>query len=127
MQGLNRAISFILGLIVVVVFIAVVSGKIKLGSIIPSLSRTTTKAVVSPTPTPTGTAPAVTQTNTTTNTYKTNGNTASNTTGGTTKGGTNTVTNVTTIPNTGVPTLLIPFFLSSGIVGTFLRKIGKKS
>lgn len=125
MQGLNKAISFILGLIVVVVFIAIVSGRLKIGNLLPALSKNTITPTITMTPTPTNTPNSnmgstgtndtnVQQTGTTTNQYQQNQ---------TSKGG---VSNVNNIPNTGAPTLLLPFAISALLGGVLLRRSGKK-
>ena len=118
MQGLNKAISFILGLVVVVVFIAIVSGRIQLGKLIPTFSSgTKTASNITPTPSPVSTTPAMEQTGTETHSYQTTNEKQTTGTPG---------SNVKTIPNTGAPTLLIPFALSGMASGLFLRKKGKK-
>ena len=118
MQGLNKAISFILGLVVVVVFIAIVSGRIQLGKLIPTFSSgTKTASNITPTPSPVSTTPAMEQTGTETHSYQTTNEKQTAGTPG---------SNVKTIPNTGAPTLLIPFALSGMASGLFLRKKGKK-
>jgi hypothetical protein len=118
MENMNKIISFILGLIVVIVFIAVISGRLKLGEKVASLTKSGTATKTTPTPTPVTTANNVT----TTNRYATNTTTTTNTT---TKGG-NTVQGVNSIPNTGAETALIPTALSMFGAGMFLRKAGKK-
>jgi hypothetical protein len=112
MDSFNKIISFVLGLVVVIVFFAVITGRINFRKGLPSLS---TPLSVTPTQTPAGNktmTPAPTQKagSTVTNTYgsyKTDGKT-------------------TTIPATGLPTLFIPSLLAAAATGGFLRKIGKK-
>ncbi len=125
MDNLNKLISFGLGLIVVVVFLAVVTGKINLGK---NVAKLTGKNSPTPTKTKTTTSneinnykdgtskitPASTLVvqdtkNKTTNTYQAGEKAPS------------------TIPATGAPTLLIPLLLSSVGGGVLLKKIGKRS
>ena len=125
MDNVNKIISFILGLIVVIVFIAIVTGKFNLGKSIKSLSSakvtpTVTPAFIHPSTEATNSyvvTPAVTKPLTTYPTgskisqYNSNGS-------GTQVGG----RNLSAIPNTGAPTFLIPLVLSMLAGGTFLRK-----
>ena len=125
MDNLNKLISFGLGLIVVVVFLAVVTGKINLGK---NITKLTGKNSPTPTKTKTTTSnemnnykddtskitPASTlivqdTKNKTTNTYQAGEKAPS------------------TIPATGAPTLLIPLLLSGIGGGALLKKIGKRS
>ncbi|NMB84002.1 hypothetical protein GYA28_01810 [Candidatus Roizmanbacteria bacterium] len=106
MENMNKIVSFILGLVVVVVFLAIVSGKIKLGG---KLSNITGAVKTTPTPTVsklTLPTPQITQYNQ----YQTQKNNGA----------------VKTIPATGSPTLLVPFVLTGLGSGLFLRKSGKK-
>lgn len=125
MEQFNKALSFVLGLIVVAVFIVIASGKINLKNIKFPIAKTTTKAVPSPTPTPKKT-PVTTGTTsnaqTGTNTQQ-NANYHSYASNGTTKGGAPVPSS---IPNTGVPIVLFPTLMSSLSAGIFLRFSGKK-
>jgi hypothetical protein len=114
MEGLNKAISFILGLVVVVVFIAVLTGRINLSSRLSFLGKVvkTTATKTNLTPTPSGQKISTIiisppQTKSTNNYYnvkvKTNG----------------------TIPSTG-PTMFFPLLTTSLLIGSYLRKQGKK-
>lgn len=123
MDSFNKVISFILGLVVVLVFFAVVTGKINF----KSKTSSTSKSILTPTPaqknssgffglfksaTPTPTQkPSNITISGTNNTYKQ----------------TNQVSNSTakSIPSTGLPTLFIPVLFSSLVGGSFLRKAGK--
>jgi hypothetical protein len=98
MDSFNKIISFVLGLVVVVVFLAVISGRLNLGS---------KKASPTPTPTPTPTVAGtsiskVTISQTPINNYQ----------------------NPKTIPSTG-PELLFPLVFSSFLSGLYLKKTGK--
>jgi len=107
MDSFNKVISFVLGLVVVLVFFAVVMGKIKLpGKLSSSFAKTT------PTPTPISTVKINEQTN--------------NSVGGSVLGNSYKVSKPGSIPATGIPTLFIPSLLASGLGGVFLRKTGRK-
>jgi hypothetical protein len=120
MEQFNKVISFVLGLVVVIIFLAVATGRINLKKgIWPfTTARTTpTAARSTPTPTPRGGTLSLNQTQrnqtkvnvpTPNANYRSyNGSTPSN------------------IPNTG-PELLIPMAISSLLGGAFLKKMGKK-
>ncbi len=100
-----------LGLIVVVVFLAIVSGRIDLRRRFPQLfSRTRIASGVTPTPTPMVESQQ-------TNTYQTN--TQEN---GLTKKTTQTnYYTPKTIPATGSPTILLPIIITGLGVGSYLR------
>jgi len=126
MDSFNKVISFALGLVVVLVFFAVVTGKINLKS---KTSTTTAKTTITPTPaqknsggffglfkpatpTPTPTSKPVSSTSEGTsenNVYKQNTTTSS----------------AKSIPSTGLPTLFIPFLISGLAGGSLLRNAGK--
>ncbi len=111
MDSFNRVISFVLGLVVVLVFFAVVTGRLKLpGKLSTPFPRGTT-----PTPTKSvGPTPI--------STVKINGQTGGSVLGNNYK----TQTKPGAIPATGLPTLFIPSLLAGGMGGVFLRKAGKK-
>jgi hypothetical protein len=136
MDSVNKVISFILGLIVVVVFIAIVTGKFKLGNNLKNLS----KVKVSPTvtvktsPTPTSykvvnynsgktATPTPVKTTKQTNGYTSTGYQAYNSNAESKITANN---NLSTIPNTGAPTFLIPSALSMLAGGAFLKKLSRK-
>lgn len=105
MDNFNKIISFVLGLVVVIVFFAVVTGKINFRKGLPSLTSLPT-ATVTPNPTQTTSkTPSPTPSNY--GSYKATGKT-------------------TTIPATGLPTLFIPTLLAGAFGGAFLRRTGKK-
>ncbi len=107
MDNFNKIISFVLGLVVVIVFFAVVTGRINFKKGIPSLSVSPT-ATVTPTQNQTqANAKAPTPTPANYGSYKTGGK-------------------ATTIPATGLPTVFIPSLLAGAMGGFFLRKTGKK-
>ena len=149
MENFNKVLSFILGLVIVVVFIAVLSGRIKVGnfsflssgktvakpSITPTITPPTTVRIVAQTassktqPQPTQTqikgqtqiTPSVQYRSTTTNSAGTTSGTTTYKTQGSVQTGIKT-TQPTTIPNTGAPSLLLPL-LASGIgAGVFLKR-----
>lgn len=110
MDNFNKIVSFILGLVVVIVFFAVITGRIKLGKYTPSFAK-------KPTPTPTVVSTVKIEdkpTNVVYNNYQTtNKNTYSTKT-------------PTTIPSSGLPTFFIPSLLAGVFGGSYLRKAGKK-
>ncbi len=124
MDSFNKVISFVLGLVVVLVFFAVVTGKINLKSKTSSTANTNTVISptpvkkntggffsflkkVSPTPTPTQKPlSSITISNAENNTYKN--------------------TSPKSIPSAGLPTIFIPILFSGLAGGSFLRKVGKK-
>ncbi|OGK62992.1 hypothetical protein A2334_01600 [Candidatus Roizmanbacteria bacterium RIFOXYB2_FULL_38_10] len=120
MEQFNKAISFVLGLIVVVIFLAVATGKINLkGTKLPfSKGATPTgKSIVTPSPkAPLSGQTSYTQKNNVIPTTKPSSdafNRRYNT------------TTPSTIPSTG-PALLLPLAVSSLLGGSFLRRMGKK-
>lgn len=124
MDQFNKALSFILGLVVVAVFIVVASGKIKLNGIkFPSASTNTAKVSVTPSPSPTikpistlkveSKGQQVVAGNTPVPTYNPVYHTYGN-------------KNVpTSIPNTGVPIVLFPLLGGSLAAGFFLKSKGR--
>lgn len=109
MENLNKVFSFALGLVVVVIFLAIISGKIDIRKKIPLLSQTTTQKTVSPTPTPTPTTTSIRPKPTTYTNYQD-------------KTTINKTYNVKTIPATGSPTILLPVFFSFLSSGLYLRR-----
>lgn len=103
MDNLNKTISFVLGLVVVLVFFAVISGRLNLKGKLPTFGKVAT-------PTPTQTQTQAEKTNTTLVTQTTNN--TKNT----------TVKKTLTIPQTGSPTMLLPILLSGLAAGLALRK-----
>jgi len=104
MDNANKIFSFVLGLIVVIVFLAVITGRLNLKKIqiLPLAKNTTITPTVTPSSTPT---PELTSMQTVEVGQKT--------------------TTVKTIPNTGAPTLLLPFAISGLFGGMYLRKKSK--
>jgi hypothetical protein len=109
MDNFNKVLSFILGLVVVIVFFAVLTGRINLKKNFPFLSAKT-----SPTP-QTKITPTPVSTVTVSNTYPTQSTTSYNRYPTTSK-------TPSTIPSTGSPTFLLPFFFSTLGVGIYLKK-----
>jgi hypothetical protein len=106
MDNFNKVLSFILGLVVVIVFFAVLTGRLSLKKGFPFISTKatpTTKVEVTPTPTPVSSI-VVSSTTPTYHRYQTTTKTPSS------------------IPSTGSPTLLLPFFISTFAAGFYLRK-----
>lgn len=108
MDNANKIFSFVLGLVVVIVFLAIITGRLNLKQIriLPLSKNTTLTPTISPSPTPELSAmqPVV---NTNQKTSNTN---------------TQTLGSVKTIPNTGVTTLLLPLAISGLFGGIYLRK-----
>lgn len=126
MDNFNRTISFILGLVVVVVFLAVISGRIDLRGRLTSLTKgvnfiSPTKTSPTPTPTPKNIISSVTIAPQVNTNYQTNQN--QNQITQTTK--TNYSQNLKTIPGTGSPTLLIPLAFSTLMIGIGMRRKSK--
>ncbi len=148
MENFNKVLSFILGLVVVIVFVIVLSNRLKLGDTFLPFKNNKAKITVTPTPIPTEaqkekkpgffsrlfrrTTPTptpakqvakITQTPTqiTTNNYQTGQPIVKATPQPqqTTKGGVN---GVKTIPSTGSPGALLPLFGSSALLGFYLRR-----
>lgn len=127
MDSFNKVISFALGLVVVLVFFAVVTGKINLKS---KTSTTAAKTTITPTPTQKNSGgffgffksstptPTPTTKSTSSNTEETGDNNVykQNT----------TTSSAKSIPSTGLPTLFIPMLISGLAGGSLLRKAGKK-
>ena len=130
MDSFNKVISFVLGLVVVLVFFAVITGKINLKSKTSSASKSILTPTpiqknntgffgffksTSPTPTPTQKPSSITKNTNTSenNVYKQYNQTPS-------------LATPKSIPATGLPTLFIPLLFSGLFGGNFLRKSGKK-
>ena len=128
MDSFNKVISFVLGLVVVLVFFAVVTGKINLKSKTTVASTPTPTPITkndggffsflkrsTPTPTPTTESSSI---NIDTNTTKDNSYKQSNQV--------YSQSNTKSIPSTGLPTIFIPLLFSGLAGGNLLRRIGKK-
>ncbi|PIV09643.1 hypothetical protein COS31_04570 [Candidatus Roizmanbacteria bacterium CG02_land_8_20_14_3_00_36_15] len=107
MDNFNKVISFALGLVVVVVFLAVISGKINLKNKIPQLSGLS-KTQVTPSPT---TTPRPVQTPSAGYSLYKNASVSVDKTQPT-----------KTIPATGAPTIFIPMLFSTFITGLYFKK-----
>lgn len=115
MDSFNKVISFVLGLVVVLVFFAVVTGRLKLpGKLSTPFSKSTTTAIPTPTPISTVKISDNSKESVLRNNYKAQ----------TTP--TKTVSKPGEIPATGLPTLFIPSLLAGAAGGLFLRRSGKK-
>jgi hypothetical protein len=124
MEQFNKALSFILGLIVVAVFIIVASGKFSIKGLNLAKSASPTKMAPTMTPIPTKSPLVTVKTNTNKivaptkavqqkkvdpNFHSYSGSTVP-----------------TSIPNTGVPIVIFPLLGSSLLTGIFMKKSGKK-
>lgn len=116
MESFNKVLSFILGLVVVVVFLAVVSGRIDLRKQLSSLPK---KGILSVSPASTSPTPTVEKEKTgTTNKTATIGPTPK------TNYNRYQTGKVNSIPNTGSPTIVLPIVFSSLLAGVWLKKRG---
>lgn len=126
MEQFNKALSFILGLVVVAVFIIVASGKFNIKGL--NLAKSVSKAKITPTVTPTPAKKITTTLN------KTTVNKTSNSTSNTqvTKqvdpnfhsySGSSVPTS---IPNTGVPIVMFPLLGTSLLTGILMKRSQKK-
>lgn len=98
MDSFNKVISFVLGLVVVLVFLAVITGKLNLKS------KPTSTSALTPTPTQKP-SPTIAINVSSNDVYS---------------------TTPKSIPATGLPTLSIPILLLGLVGGNFLRKTDKK-
>ncbi|GIW64444.1 MAG: hypothetical protein KatS3mg092_0377 [Patescibacteria group bacterium] len=117
MDNFNKIISFILGLVVIIIFFAVVSGRLNLGKFTPSFAK---KTNISPTPT------SISKVVISENEIKTNNVISKNETKTNNYQNNSYSINAKSIPATGLPTFFIPSILSSALFGVFLKKYGKK-
>ena len=109
MDSLNKVISFILGLLVVVFLLAIIVGKIKIPGVQkPTISITPNKTITpSPTKIITSTRPTLT-----TSPYHSYQSPTPQQKG---------ASRATTIPSTGSPTVLLPSLISALFAGIYLR------
>lgn len=103
MDNFNKVISFVLGLVVVVVFLAVVSGRLNLKNKLASSGG----ATVSPTQ---AISEKIDSLTIQPNKYQTS----------------TVAKKPSTIPSTGAPLFLFPVVISSFLGGIYLRRSGKK-
>lgn len=116
MDSFNKIISFVLGLVVVIVFFAVVTGRINFKGGLPRLTKATTTPTQPPTPSPStqsGTKVVINPTSGAQGRYQQQ--TQKTTTSSTKQ-----------IPATGLPALFIPSLLASAGAGAFLSRAGKR-
>lgn len=126
MEQFNKVISFVLGLVVVIIFLAVATGRINLkGGVWPFTRAKTTPTVAkgTPTPTPKSSTLSLNQTKTATK----NGTVAAVPTPGSAQYHSYSYNGSvpSSIPNTG-PELLLPIAISSLLGGSFLQKMSRK-
>jgi len=117
MDNFNKVLSFILGLVVVIVFFAVLTGRINLKNNFPFLSaKTSPTPQIKTSPTPkVNITPTPVYTVTASNTNPTHSTTSYNRYPTTSK-------NPSTIPSTGSPTFLLSFFFFTLGAGIYLKK-----
>ncbi len=113
MDSFNKVISFILGLVVIVVFIAVLTGRFNLKSKLGALGKKTPVVTQAPTVTPIESIVSSNIVPTVTPTVNPTYNKVS---------GLKRSPPPTTIPSTGSPTVLLPLLLSGLTLGSFLRR-----
>jgi len=105
MDNFNKIVSFVLGLVVVIVFLAVITGRLNLKNTIMGLggkARVTPTIAITPFLSPTGFSNALGQTNTNANGF--------------------TPKTPNSIPATGSPTLLLSALFSTLSLGFFLKR-----
>jgi hypothetical protein len=128
MDSFNKVISFALGLVVVLVFFAVVTGKINLKG--KSTPTSASKTTISPTPTPKNSGGFFglfrSATPTPTPTLKPISSIKVETSENNVYAQKTITSSAKSIPSTGLPTLFIPMLISGLAGGSFLRKAGKK-
>jgi len=116
MEQFNKALSFILGLVVVAVFIIVASGKFNIKGLNLAKSASPTKTAPTMTPIPTK-SPSVLRTSTQAPQQKKVDPNFHSYSGSTVP---------TSIPSTGVPIVIFPLLGSSLLTGIFMKKSGKR-
>lgn len=139
MDQFNKALSFILGLVVVAVFIVVASGKFKFGNLKLPNAKTSAKVSITPTVSPTPSKKSVKPTVTPISTMKvaSNGKITVLTAGKAQLLTPTPAYNETyhsysgkgvpaAIPSTGVPIVLFPLMGSGLVTGLFLKSKGKE-
>ncbi len=110
MENFNKILSFILGLVVIIVFLAIITGRFKPGKSNQlsqnKISAYPTKSVNKANPVVTGTMnPGTTTTTSTYHPYQQN-----------------QTSSPASIPSTGLPTEVLPFLFSTLGLGVYLRK-----
>lgn len=108
MDNFNKVVSFVLGLVVIVVFLAIITGRFRLGNTLTNL----TKRNVTVTPSPTKTSSIKTQIP------------AKVVSKGQGKSPIiyNQYQAPSSIPSTGAPTILVPLLIGGLFAGRFLQK-----
>ncbi|MFZ2026170.1 MAG: hypothetical protein WAV30_02710 [Microgenomates group bacterium] len=126
MEQFNKALSFILGLVVVAVFIIVASGKFNIKGL--NLAKSVSKAKITPTVTPTPAKKGATTVNkvTTKTTSKPTTNTQVTKQVDPNFHSYSGSTVPTSIPNTGVPIVMFPLLGSSLLTGILMKRSQKK-
>lgn len=132
MENINKVISFILGFIIVVVFLLILSGRFRLQNRIPFIGRKTPTVTPSKAPTPTRVQVRTVTVQPThapgaAGSQQYNGGNGGNGSGyvAYNNQGNSPLNNVNQIPNTGAPTLLLPFAVSAFAGGVFLKRKNK--
>ena len=119
MDSANKIISFVLGLVVVIVFFAVITGRIKLKT--PNLLFLGKKTTLTPTPTVTPKPNIISSVTIPGNTTQKTGSTTNSNYQPYNKTVVSNNGNLKTIPSTG-PGLLLPIAISSLIGGIYIKR-----
>lgn len=113
MEGLNRIIFLVLGLVAVVIFFAVLTGRINLKGRLPTFSDLGKKEALTPTPTPSKTAA---------DNNKNSTAASQNQPYATSNQPTDSSKKITAIPATGASTLIVPISILFLTLGVSLKK-----
>lgn len=110
MEGLNKLISLFLGLVVVIIVFGIITGRINLKNRLPAIGKKTEKTTSTPTPTKEQTRIKISsETTTQTNLYQKPTLTIA-------------PKYVSSIPQTGAPTVILPLALAGLFSGFYLKK-----
>lgn len=114
MEGLNRIIFLVLGLVAVVIFFAVLTGRINLKGKLPTLSGDTTKETITPTTSPSTVPSSQNKNNTNTSQNKPYTTPTSNKTSSNAKP-------LTTIPATGISEFFFALVFVLLAIGAYMK------
>lgn len=114
MENFNKVLSFILGLVVVVVFVAVFSGRLNLTGKLAPLTKGLAGRTSQISPIPIQSPSIPTQTPSENNRYQT------------VSQNTDQTSAIISIPKTGSPTFLQPLLVSTALLGLYLSRIKGK-
>ncbi|HLD26568.1 MAG TPA: hypothetical protein VJB63_01255 [Patescibacteria group bacterium] len=117
MEGLNRIIFLVLGLVAVVIFFAVLTGRINLKGKLPTFSDGTTKVTITPTA-----SPAPSSTSSSSNENKNSPSTSKNKPYNTNSKTNPTSKPITTIPATGISEFFFALVFVLLAIGVYMKK-----